>query len=80
MVMVEDDAGNFVRAPRWHDAAAPGTAAEHTLGVIMTHGDGGADTEGGLRVRACRGYAAPYTLNPKPLALNPKPLTLKPKP
>ena len=52
VVMVEDeeDTGEYVPDRRWHDArdAAP----EHTLAVIMTHGDGGT----ALELRVCRNY------------------------
>jgi hypothetical protein len=50
VVMVEDDAGDFLPEHRWHDAVD--SAAEHTLGILMTHGG----DEAGLELRVCRNY------------------------
>ena len=47
VVNVEDDEGEFVPEFRWHDAVE--SAAEHTLGILMTH-------DGELRLRVCRNY------------------------
>ena len=55
VVMVEDDAGGYAPERRWHDAVA--AAPEHTLAVLMTHGEG-PSIETGLEVRACRNYVS----------------------
>ena len=47
LVNVEDDDGEFTPELRWHDATANGP--EHTLSMLLTHGDA-------MNVRTCRGY------------------------
>lgn len=59
VVMVEDDAGDFLPERRWHDATE--AAPEHTLAVLMTHGgeaagEGEEGSQTGLEVYVCRHY------------------------